>query len=144
MSDQDKLYIQQNFLTLNGNEKLPQDILNTFPWIQLKRNVIIEDSIIFCGLCKKHSADLHIQEKNWDRIVHGIKLDQRKPSDYSHILSRHEGGDQHTRVIEYLKKKAKNEVLNDPIGLKMRSESKNCDANSPYVVTNRMMLTGID
>ena len=121
---------------------MPQDILDEFPWIQLNKKINIQESTIFCGLCKKHSSELNIREKYWDVIVRdGLKFDKKKPSDTSYLLRKHERGDQHTRVIEFLKKKAKNEVANDPIGLHMRAESKNCESDSAYVVTNRMILT---
>ena len=85
--------------------------------ILLKDTNNIDDSTISCGLCKKHSSALHIREKDWDNIVrNGMKMDKKWTADYKMYLNRHERGDQHTRVVEYLKKKAKNEILDDPIG----------------------------
>ena len=144
MSDQDVLFIKQNFVSpVQRNEKLPEAILKEFSFIELNKDLSnIDESTISCGLCKKHSSALNIRENDWDSIVrNGLKLNKRSPSDYSNMLRNHERGDQHTRIVEYLKKKAKNALVNDPIGLKMRSESKNCESDSAYVVTDRMLLT---
>ena len=37
LSSQDRQFLRQNFITSDGDEILPEEILNTFPWIQLHK-----------------------------------------------------------------------------------------------------------